>query len=286
MRILLPTSLLLVAAFCPTSGAAATRTQQAQIAHPTAPATVVLRVSSSGGFVAPQTNLRALPAFTLYGDGTVIVPGAIPQLFPGPAISPLVKSKLSERQVQALLVRARQAGLLARGAIGYGGMGAVGISDAPTTTVILNAAGRHVVRQAYALGAGAAGGRLSTKQLQARQALARFVASLPPGLSGARYAPHAIAVYVAPFRGQAQRGAKRIVWPLASNLAAAGKAVSSGLGYRCVAVTGSEAKTLLATLRTANEQSQWVARAHATRAYEVVARPLLPDQRGCPVATA
>ena len=123
------------------AGAASTRPQAAAIGHPTSPAKIVLRISSGGGFVTPQTNLRALPSFTLYGDGTVIVPGVITQMYPGPAIYPLIRSKLRESQVQALLRSAAHAGLLARGPIDYG---TVGVTDMPTTTVLLNAGGRQV----------------------------------------------------------------------------------------------------------------------------------------------
>ena len=89
----------------------------------------------------------------------------------------------------------------------------------------------------------------------------RFVARLPQGLSGGRYAPRGFAVYAGPFRSQPQKGAAPIVWPLKRDLATAGKLVSSGLGYRCMSVTGKPAQILLATLRKANEQSQWTARA-------------------------
>ena len=79
-----------------------------------------------------------------------------------------------------------------------------------------------------------------------------------------------------------QAGSKRIVWPLESNLASAGKPIPHGLGYRCIAVAGQDAKTLLTTMRKANERSRWVARPGAKGSYELVARPLLPDERGCP----
>ena len=282
MRIALLPLVLLATAFSATAGAATTRSQGAAIVHPKAARAVVLRVSSGGGFVTPQTNLRALPSFTLYGDGTIIVPGAIIQIYPGPAVYPLVRSRLDERGVQALLKRAQRSGLLAPNAIDYGGMGAVGVSDMPTTTLLVNAAGRHVKRAAYALGASAQGGRLTPAQAKARRALAQFVAKLPHGLSGAVAPPHALAIYVAPFTGQAQPGAPRIVWPLERSLATAGKPVSSGLAYRCMAVGGEDAKTLLAALRKANEQSRWTAGPGAKASYQLVARPLLPDERGCP----
>jgi hypothetical protein len=281
MRILLLTSALLLAV----PGAATARAQREAIAHPTAPAKIVLRVTSGGGFVTLETNLRALPSFTLYGDGSVIVPGVVPQISPGPALYPLVRSKLNERQVQTLLTRAQQAGLLARRVIDYGDMGAVGVSDGPTTALVVNANGRHVVREAYALGMGAGGGRLSAQQVAARQALARFIARLPLKPSGARYTPHAIAVYVARSTGPAQPGAGQVTWPLKSDLASAGKPLASGVAYRCITVSGKNVKTLIARLREANEQSRWVVRGHAGRTYQVVARPLLPDEPGCHVAT-
>jgi hypothetical protein len=281
MRILLLTPVLLIAASPPVTGAAVMRDG---ISHPTAPLRVVLRVTTGGGFVAPQTNLRSLPSFTLYGDGSVIVPVAVPQISPGPAIAPLVRKRLSERQVQALLQRARRAGLLAPRPIDYGDMGSVGVSDGPTTTLVVNAGGKRVTRQAYALGIAVGSGRLSAAQVSARRALAQFIARLPLGSAGSRSLPHAIAVYVAPASAPAPAGAKRIVWPLRSDLASAGKRASTGLPYRCITVGGKDVKTLLATLRRATEQSPWTMRGRPGRVFDLIARPLLPDERGCPVA--
>ena len=281
MRILFLTTALVIAASSQVAGASATRDV---IRHPAAPSGVVLRVTTGGGFVTPATNLRALPSFTLYGDGTVIVPGAIPQIFPGPAIAPLVRKRLNEHQVQVLLKRARRAGLLAPRAIDYGDMGSVGVSDGPTTTLVLNAGGKRVTRQAYALGIAVGAGRLSAEQMTARRALAGFIGTLPRGPSGSRAIPHAIAVYVAPASAQAPAGAGRVVWPLRSDLASAGKPASNGLPYRCITVAGNDVRTLLASLRRANEQTRWALRGRPDRTYEVIARPLLPDEPGCPVA--
>lgn len=251
------------------------------IVHPRKATDVVVRVSSGGGFVPVQVNLRALPSFTLYGDGTVVVPGVVIQVYPGPAIYPLVRSRLSEPQVQALLRRAQAAGLLTRGAIAYGDMGAVGVSDMPTTTLIINARGRHIQRSAYALGATRAAGRLSPAQVEARRALSRFIAHLPHGLAGKPFVPHAIAVYAGPFHASGQPGARGVRWPLASNLATAGTRPASAGGYRCITARGRAVKTLLATLRGANEASPWISGAGAKQRYQVIARPLLPDERDC-----
>jgi hypothetical protein len=279
MRISMLTALLLLTAAAPVAGAGPAGDDHASIAHPTGATSVVLRVTTGGGFVTQQTSLRTMPSFTLYGDGTVITPGAIRMIYPGPAILPLVRSRLSERQVQAVLRRARQAGLLAPGAIAYG---MPGVSDMATTTLVLNAAGRSVRRSAYALGMTAPGGRVTAKQARARRVLASFIARLPHGAAGARYTPHAIALYVQPASGPAQPGAHRIAWPLESNLATAGKHGASGLSYRCITVRGRDVETLLATLGRANELSRWVPRAGSSARFSIVARPLLPDERHCP----
>ena len=277
MRTLLVGSLVAAALAATPAGAVGAA---APIAHPTAASRVVVRVSSGGGFVAPQANLSALPSFTLYGDGTVLLPGAVPQISPGPAISPLVRLHLGANRVQALLRRAKQAGLLAGHAIDYGDMGSVGVSDMPTTTVTLNAGGRHVQLRAYALGAPSHGGRLSDAQTRARLALTRFIASLPHGPGGTRYTPQALAVFVAPYSGQPQPGSTPIVWPLASDLATAGKGGTGGLAYRCISVRGADARTLLARLGKANSASRWRSRG-ATAVFTLSARPLLPDELGC-----
>jgi hypothetical protein len=156
-----------------------------------------------------------------------------------------------------------------------------GISDMPTTTLVVRAAGRRVVRSAYALGASAGGPGVTPAQAAARRALSRFVASLPHGRTARVYVPRALAVYAGPFRGQPQAGAPRRAWPLASDLATAGRRRPSGFEYRCLTVRGAAARTLLAALARGNEQTRWYVRSHRAQSYQLVVRPLLPDESGC-----
>ena len=148
----------------------------------------------------------------------------------------------------------------------------------------MNAAGRSLVRQAYALGIAAGAGRLSPEQVKARQALARFVARLPAGrCPAACYTPHASRPTSGRSAARPQPGARSVVWPLSSNLATAGKRVSSGLNYRCMLVSGKAATKLL---RHAAQGQRAVALDDAPRRHgrtcQVVVRPLLPDQQRCP----
>jgi hypothetical protein len=267
-----PTVVCLVALAIAAPVANAAPGARVAIRHPSGATDVVLRVTVDGGFVPVQTSLATLPTFTLYGDGRVVVPGAQIQISPPPALVPLAVRRLPERQVQALLRRATQSGLLAHRPIDYGDMGSIGVSDMPTTTVELHAAGRALERAAYALQVTPSGGRLSHAQARARLLLARFIAGLP-ARPGSSYVPHGYAVFVA--RAQVATGVARS-WPLPSDLANAGVPAASGV--RCVTVDGRDADRLRTALRRANAQSQW---SSGGRRYTLIIRPLLPDERGC-----
>ncbi len=253
------------------------------LAHPKGSDQVVIRVSFGGGFVAPLTSLRMTPTFTLYGDGTVIVPADRKETQPGPAALPLLQGKLSESQVQDLLGKAKKAGLLDQNLVDYGGMGSIGIADAPTTTVEINGDGQRITHRAYALGMTAGSSRMPADQARARRQLADFVDHLPKSAASHEYSPDSIAVYVAPaFAGQTQSTDAPIEWPLKSDLSVDGKSSgSSAADYRCILVSGADATVLLQTLKKANEQSQWVSRQTGSITYQLSIRPLLPDENGC-----
>src|SRR5689334_2067575 len=61
-----------------TSAPSSTAEPAGGIGHPTGPRDVVVRVATGGGFVPVEVNLAGLPAYTLYGDGTVIRTAATP----------------------------------------------------------------------------------------------------------------------------------------------------------------------------------------------------------------
>src|SRR3954447_17344054 len=126
-----------------TTGGTTPGTSTGPVARPSGRTDVVLRVRTGGGFTTIQNALSTVPEFTLDGDGTVIVPGPVDAIFPGPALLPLRTFRLSDDEMGQLLAAARRAGLL-RMHGSLGDMGAVGVSDMPTTEVWLNAGGRHV----------------------------------------------------------------------------------------------------------------------------------------------
>ncbi len=278
MRLIRP---LLVAASLLAVHGARERAAQPASPIPGDAADVVIRVSTGGGFVAPQSQLGRVPEFTLYGDGTIIVPGAVPQISPGPAIRPLLRRHLREPEVQALLRLAVRAGLLARHPIDYGDLGSIGISDAPSTTVRLHAAGRHVRargvcarRRRRTRAAGAGGGTPRARPL-------RRCAADPPG----RRALRAARTRGLPHAGERRWSAReRPRDPLAARW-------RSGEGR-----PGPAGGHWLPLPRPARQRGADAARAapHGTTtgrggsgargarpAYALIARALLPDERSC-----
>ena len=82
------------------------------IEHPAGADELVLRVATGGGFVPVEYNLKAVPGFSLFGDGRLIVQGPVIEIYPGPALPNLQVSQLTEEGVQAILEEGRAAGLL------------------------------------------------------------------------------------------------------------------------------------------------------------------------------
>jgi len=119
------------------------------IQHPTGALDVVLRMEQGGGFVPMNFMVTQAPAFTLYGDGTVIFQQIdnrensfdLPRL-------PWLTTKLDETSVQALLQYALTTGRLANAKEQYDNPM---IADAGSTIFNLNAEGMEKVVNIYAL---------------------------------------------------------------------------------------------------------------------------------------
>jgi alpha-tubulin suppressor-like RCC1 family protein len=139
----------------------------APIAHATGADDVLVQVTRTGGFAGVHQVL-----YTLYGDGTVVVPETTAT---GGTTGTTRRFTLDEAGIQRVLIAARDAGLLATTPIDYGHPG---ISDAFQTTVVLNAAGRALTRDAYAMEF-TDSVSLSAAQRAARETLMAFIDSLP-----------------------------------------------------------------------------------------------------------
>jgi hypothetical protein len=126
----------------PGSPAAASPSPSLGIEHATGATDLVLRYDQVGGFIAPSATVTRGPIFSLYGDGTIVFrdfteapPEAVDGLGRG---TPYRTAKLSERQIQALLLEA-----INEGALGIARAEYINnrIADAPTTLFTVHAGG-------------------------------------------------------------------------------------------------------------------------------------------------
>jgi len=255
------------------------------ISYPTGAADLVLRLRYVGGFVAPSAHLVDLPAISVYGDGTVIVPGPQTAIFPGPALPNLQRATITPAGMQLLLEAARDAGLL--GPDAHYDLG--GIMDASSAEFTLNAEGAVHTISAYALmeSSGASQGQ-DPAIAEARSKLARFQAqlgSLEALLGGemgtwSPYEADSVQLLVSAGAPDNQGLAQRpIAWPLSTPLATFGKALPDLFqGQRCGVVEGADVGTLMPLLQDANALTPLT---EDGVAYGLLVRPLLPGEAGC-----
>lgn len=156
----------------PPSGApSASPSSVGAIEHKTGPTDVILRYDEGGGFMIPAWTAAQAPAFTLYGDGTIIFRNMnaepIPAIGSVTPFHPFRTAKMNEEQIQTLL----------EFALGEGGLGAARaeyldmmVSDASTAVFTVNAGGLAKTVSVYALGFEADG----VPDLLARKTLAKL----------------------------------------------------------------------------------------------------------------
>jgi hypothetical protein len=137
----------------PTTAPSSTPSTVGAIEHKTGPTDVILRYDEGGGFVMPAYTAAQAPAFTLFGDGTLIFRPT--QVEPLPTIGsvepfrPFRTAKMSEDRMQDLLDYALNEGGLGAARAEYTDMM---VSDASTAVFTVNAGGLAKTVSVYALG--------------------------------------------------------------------------------------------------------------------------------------
>jgi hypothetical protein len=246
---------------------------------------VLLRISNEGGLMPPEYALTAAPAFSLFGDGTVVTQGAQIELYPGPALPPLVATPVTEDGIQAILRAAIDAGLDVDRE--YTDLGTVGIADASTTVFTVTVDGGTHVTKVYALGElGQRPPGMSDAEFSARARLLDFQSSmqdlrgtLPASSVGEdeMFVPAGLRLFVSRYRPEEGLEQEAVEWPLATPLSDIGERASFA-GYRCGTVAGADLDAVLPLAREANQLTPWRSQGVS---YGIVFRPLLPDESGC-----
>jgi hypothetical protein len=248
--------------------------ESADETKPTAPegtvGNVILEISEEGGFVPVEFNLTRVPRFTVFADGTMVMPPDQQFTFPGPALIPLVQSTLDDDTFSDLLTYVEDLGLADIDSVDLNN--APNVADASTTVVrYFDDAGEHRI-SIYALGFDSAA--------DARSAI---VASMIENLEDAAterstspYQPSRLSVYAGGVEGlDPQQVRNAGSWPLEVEPEEMAAEVA---GFRCVTIEGVRAERLAATLADADSMTTWTSDAGDLR---IIARPLLPNQGGC-----
>lgn len=233
-------------------------------------AEVVVQVVLEGGLVPPEAALATVPSVTVLGDGTVITPAPVPEIYPGPAIPPLQSVGVDAGVVDDLVAEARGLGLLT-GTLDFG---RPPVMDAPTTTVTITAGGathRHVAPALFDAEEPASG--IGERQAANRRALRRFVEKtreLPPGEQP--WMPPAIAVYgLGPYQPDPELPQEQLAWPLRPAPATSGS-------RPCTLFEGDAAAALLDVLAGASARTPWIVEGTPQ---SLGFRPVVPGQPGC-----
>ena len=246
--------------------------------YSTSPSSLIVRVELTGGFVPVETIFTNLPVVSIYGDGSVITSGPQIMIYPGPVVPNLLVRKLDQSGMQAVLTAAEEAGILTE-PIDYG---QPPVADVPDTVTTVNVNDKSYTQGANALGGDFGTDNLTRAQIEAREKLSKFVDSMSnlEALVGADHIgpeqPYAITGWrlratVADQLPAGEPAPTLVPWPVTSlPLASVGK---------CSASTGDVAAQVTDTMTKANQLTYFT---DVGKTYQVLVRPLLPDETGCP----
>lgn len=255
------------------------------IDHSTAADDVLVRLSYEGGFVPVEWTYTNFAFYSLLGDGTLIVPGAQIEIYPGPALPAISSRQVSEAGIQAILEKALA--VTRDIPADLNDLGFMGIADASTTVITVSAGGVDRTIRAYALSElTERPDGMPEREYQARLSLQELVATLtgptewlPEGSLGPEgaYEASAARVFVGTYRPVEDLQQDPAAWPLGSGLADFGDPIPPG-EMRCGVVEGDDWDTLRERATAANQLTPWT---DAGDRYSILFRPLLPDERGC-----
>jgi len=251
--------------------------------QPTPPddAAFLLRLETEQA-IPPLARFGETPPFVVTLDGRVLTGGAVPAIFPGPLVGPIVQRQLTAAGWTRIVEGARASGLLTDGPP---------IGDiAPGATVLL----LRIV----------ADGRLHTVTGSNRAAACLSEPCQgPPGTLAAfqgfvgrlfdltwlddqigpesPYLPEAYGVVIGPVPDDEGLAQPSIDWPFEDGFEAFGEPLADGSGFRCGTVTGGDVEAFRTLLDQATQITLW--RDPLDGALQgLTVRPVLPgDEDAC-----
>ena len=250
-------------------------------------ATLLIKVTTEGGFINPEATIAALPTVAVYTDGRIITPGPVDAIAPGPLVFPVVVRDVGPAGAAAILAAIRQAGLDKLSTASPGIPGDAGtnvftvVIDGTTTTTRL--AGGAPRPGAPGPG-GPAVGSSDPGRVAALDLLDRLTD--PTQTWGAASAPETpfipagYRVFVSSGAPPSDQTSAPVQWPLAIPLETFGTPAvpDRGVaGLRQGVVLGADAATLRPILEAARSSTPFVS---GGKSYTLHVRALLPDELG------
>ncbi len=234
--------------------------------------------------IPPINRFGWFPAVAITADGVVVTQGAVPAIFPGPLVSPLVGRSISAEGFGRIVQAARDLGLLTGQSDFTGGarpgqaLGRIELVAGDPVVELVGDPGR--VMQCITTPCDPAPG--SPEAFGAFwQRLVDLQSWLGPELGPeASYQPGAYAILVgsAPDpQGLPQAPAD---WPLDEPLATLGDPVGDGV-HRCATVRGDDAAALRPALEAATQITAWTQDPSTSATFGLTVRPLLPGEDVC-----
>jgi len=249
--------------------------------HKTGATDILLRYDEGGGFVMPGFLASQVPPFTLYGDGTVIFRNPALQFPPAEGSvsksNPMRTTKLTEEQIQELLVMALGEGGLAIARPSYEN---AQVSDASTAVFTIDAGGVKKTVSVYALGMDVQGGADALARA-AFQKLALRLADFDQGgtFETAVYEPVAYRAILFEAPGVQAPDIRKWPWPDLKVTDFKPDADPNGLQFPHHTLTASEIEKLDVNDFQGGFQGL-VLTGSDGKLYTLSVRPLLPDDNG------
>jgi hypothetical protein len=249
-----------------------------------APASLILKVTSEGGFINPVATLNALPTVEVYSDGRILSPGAVDAIAPGPLLYPVELRNVGPAGASAIVAAIRAAGL---DKPALGGPGIPGDSGTNIFSVSLDGQTTQTRIAGNGPGPGVPGGAGGSADPARTAAFDLLNRLLDPNetwgagsVAKSVYAPSGYRVFVAPGAPpeDASTPQKPVAWPLPAGLAAFGTPAHPDrgvAGLRQGAVVGPDAATLGPVLERANQATPFTSDG---KAWTLYVRALLPDE--------
>jgi hypothetical protein len=257
---------------------------------------LLLRMDTGSDSSKPESQLTAVPWFSLYDDGSIYRLGPVIAIFPPPALANVTRMRVSDSAVNTIKERARESGLDQPRLVPNPTMS----SEGSAVQFLFNDGDRIVLSSAWGIFTDTdrppEWDVATYAAWQQLRDFASYLANLPINLSEEdlleQEAPidpqrlQVIAFEASPSVSLSSDipdlAQPPLTWPLSSPLAelAPFPDVSvSGLSEPgCAVLTGADARAVVETSRQGNLLSPWV---DDNTTYGVLLTPLLPDQAGC-----